>query len=149
MNFKGGEAVKIKIVEFDKNGLKDLVDTLTTTLKVGSGQHKATWSRSAQQVNQDLQADQQAGDSGPLDYRFEVEIAGSKATKMSGSLNLTKTIKINTSTELAKAVADGTKMVLTDANGTKVDGVITDGLVTFKNVLVGHVEIEPDLDKKT
>jgi len=133
MNFKGNEAVKIKIYEFDKNGLKDLVDTVNTTLKTGSGQYKVTWVRSAQQANQDLAQDQAAGDTGPLEYKFEVEVTGSKVTKMSGGLNLTKTITV----DLNKKTGE----VLTEGQAYELESTVQNGLVTFKDVIVGPIKI--------
>jgi len=141
MNFKGGEAVKIKVYEYDKNGMKDLVDTMNTKLKTGSGQFKATWTRSAQQANQDLAQDQQAGDTGPLEYRFEVEITGSKATKLSGKLNLTKTVEVEILDDSEIPVPDGLEIILTDAEDKKHSAKSSKGLAVFKTILVGPISI--------
>jgi hypothetical protein len=141
MNFKGGEAVKIKVYEFDKNGLNDIVDTINTKLKIGSGQLKATWTPTQQQANKDLAQDQAAGDTGPLEYKFEVEIAGSKATKMSGPLNLTKTITVDAEKNTGVVLTEGQSYELESADNKVIKSTVQNGIVTFKDVVVGPIKI--------
>ena len=139
-NFNGGERATVKIYECDANGAKQLVDTVTTTLKAGTGSIRMPWTRKAEQVSQDVEQDQQDQDTGPLEYRFEVEVSGT-ASGQSGILHLTKTVVFESSTDPQKKVPDGTGIVLTDALGNSRLACVAQGRAEFKDVLVGPVTI--------
>jgi len=140
-NFKGGEKVTVTVYEFDTDGQKNPVDTILLTLSdEGTGHYGFIWKRTAQQVSQDQKEDEAAGDTGPLNYRFHVEIGGVKSAEASGSLWLTKTMVINTSKSQDKGLAEGTEVICKMADGSKLYQTVTKSVVTFKNVLVGPVE---------
>ena len=141
-NFQSGDTATISIYEYDANGQKDLVDTLNTTITDdGTGHYTFTWTRTAQQANQDLQDDEAAGDTGPLEYRFMVEINGKQSVESSSRLWLTKTLVINASEDINKTINDGTQIICKMADGTNQYQTFKDKQVTFNDVLVGPIEL--------
>ena len=140
-NFQSGDSATISIYEYDANGQKDLVDTLNTTIPDdGTGHYTFTWTRTAQQASQDQQDDEAAGDTGPVEYRFSVDINAITAIESSNHLWLTKTVVINASEEENKTINDGTEIVCKMADGTRQYQVFENKKVTFTDVLVGPIE---------
>ena len=141
-NFSGGEAVTITVYEFDADGQKDPVDTVSLALNdEGTGHYGFIWKRTAQQVSQDLKDDEAAGDTGPLDYRFHVEIAGVESDEPSGSLWLTKPVNVALENEEGEQLPDGAEIELTDSNNQRHYAVVKKSVAKFKDIIIGPLNV--------
>ncbi len=103
--------------------------------------HSLPWTRTLQEVQQDLSNDESEGDVGPLEYRFDVATKSTQSV-ISGPLNLLKTVKFVPSEDKIKRVLNKTEIELTMADGNKLRQACEYGNVTFENVLVGPIHIE-------
>ena len=141
-NFKSGDTAKITVYEYDANGQKDQVDSLTTTITdEGTGHYTFSWTRTAQQASQDQQDDEAAGDTGPLEYRFMVEINGQVSLESSGSLHLTTTVRFVNHDELDKQIPEGSEVMLIASDGSRHYQVMQSNSATFNDILVGPISI--------
>jgi type VI secretion system secreted protein VgrG len=91
-HLEGNETALVKVFEHDADGGKKQVDELSVPVGKTDGDVKVTWARSPEQAQGDLQEDEEAGDIGPLEYRFEVEAGPLRAERASGPLRLTNTL---------------------------------------------------------
>ncbi len=142
-NFEAGETATITVYEFDDNGQKDEVDSLTMALDdEGTGHYDFIWKRTAQQTNQDQQDDEAAGDSGPLDYRFHVEVGGVKSVEASSYLWLTKSVEVVIEEDdEGEKLPDGSELEIIDSDNKNHYAIVKNGIAEFDNILVGQINI--------
>jgi len=139
--FRGGEAAIVRIYEWDESGQKDLIDTLNAELEDGTGRCRLLWRRSREQAADDLASDQKAGEAGPLEYRFSVEIAGIGSTEVSTALWLTQTVRVDCRDGDGRALPDGTQVSLSSAGGQTLVAAASGGRAQFPDVVIGPCKI--------
>ena len=151
-DIKAPVRANILISEVDSGG-REQVTKIPTTIPVGSGSHSVRWRRDPEAAQADLQEDEDAGEGGPLEYRFKVDSEDPKCENESGPLWLTNTVEVELLKERdGKTVEHHRVVVLTDAVGEEQRKASRNGTVTFENVLVGPMEIrfaEPSFSKLT
>lgn len=136
------EEVLVQIFEINADGSATVVDQLTEKVSGTSGDHTFKWKRSAEGANADVAQDAEEGDSGPLDYRFEVSASGAHSPPRSGPLWLTHTVELDLSHgEGGKPFADGIDLRLTGPDGTEHKAKTSGGKVRFEGVMVGPMTI--------
>ncbi len=140
-NFRGGETATVSIYEWDGDGQKDLVDTLTFDLEDGSGHYSLPWNRTLSDAAKDLARDKEKGETGPLEYRFEVEVAEAPSAEVSNGLWLTQTLQVNCKTPEGNSMPDGTQVVLSSAGGQKLHATTMGGKAEFYDVVVGPAQV--------
>ena len=139
-HFKGDETALVQVLECNADGSKKQVDEVRVPIKRTDGQVSVEWVRTADQAEGDIEEDEDEGDLGPLEYRFEVEAAGLRAESASGPLWLTNTVIIELAEE-DEFAKDGTKITLITAEGVQ-SAYSNGGQASFHNVPIGTISVK-------
>ena len=138
----GGMKVSAVIHEFDADGSTTLVKRFDDIeLEGDTGEVRLSFTRTEDEVNADLAEDEQAGDTGPLEYRYYVMAEDVRVSAASEHLWLTNTITVKLEDHEGKMFGGPRILVLRDAIGEEQRAESKDGEAAFKNVLVGPIDI--------
>jgi hypothetical protein len=142
-NLDPGQAVTVTIFECDAGGGRTPKETLSVNVEGTSGDHALPWSRDPDDAEADLAEDARDEDTGPLEYRFNVEASGvASPEEPSGPLWLTNTVIVDLVDEASSEPwMDEQEVALRDAVGEERRTKSKDGEARFEDVLVGPIRV--------
>lgn len=133
-----GQEVIVRVVECNADGSATLVESVTTKVSGESGEHKVKWKRSEDGAKADALQDEEEGDSGPVEYRFELRAGDKKSDERSGPLWLTHAVEVSLGLGAdKKPIEDGLELKLTAADGAEHKAKTSGGKARFEGVVVG------------
>ena len=138
-NFQGGEAVTVKIFEFDDSDKKTLVSTLNTELDDGTGHYALNWKADYETTDIDISKEDNKEENKPLEFKFEVEIDGVREDKISPPLWLTRDVEFSLADIQGNVIEDETEVILYSSDDVVRYEYSEAGKVTFKAVPVGSI----------
>ena len=138
-NFKGNEDVTVRIYEIDENNKKTLVDTLHTRLDDGTGHHTLNWQSNYQSPDSDLVKQDQQDETRPLEFRFEVDIAGVREDEISPALWLTRDVEFTLDCISGERIEDETEVILYTSDNVVRYAYTQASRVVFEQVPVGSI----------
>ena len=104
-----------------------------------------SWRRSPEQIEDDLVNDETCGDPQPLTYVFEVAV-DSILSQTSPGLNLTTQICFTPLDSEDAPLPEGTELQLTDAHGWRHKSQVENGVLEFRDILVGPWQLQLGTD---
>jgi hypothetical protein len=120
-----------------------VVDTRNVTIDTTDGEYHVEWARLEDEAASDLAEDEVAGDTGPLEYRFDVTAGAACSEETSGPLWLTNTVHINLLNEADQLFQDEEmELTLTSSDGKTVRTRTTNGRATFEDVVIGPLVLD-------
>jgi len=140
---QGGESVTIKVFETNSDGSETMIDEFSHTADAGTQRCKIPWTRSTEDAYADLQQDEQRQDTAPVNYVFEASI-GDASPVRSRALYLTHTLHVTAQRDDDEPLPEGADVALRAADGKLHHGVVKDGVVEYKGVVLGPFKLVMD-----
>ena len=144
-NFQGGETAVVTVFETNADGNRREIDQLRCSLDDGFGHYHLPWRRSPEQIEDDLVNDEACGDPQPLTYVFEVAV-DANLSQTSAGLNLITEICFTPLDSEGVPIAEGTQLQLTDALGRRHTAQLENGVIEFRDILVGPWQLQLGTD---
>ncbi|VAX01642.1 hypothetical protein MNBD_GAMMA22-2051 [hydrothermal vent metagenome] len=141
LNFKGGEAVKVTITEYDANRDQKDINTLTTTVKEMGGMIRLPWEVKSTEYESETSDAPEDLPNKPIQYHFTIDVNGEKLFNPK-PLILTTTFVIETEDDEGIKLPDGITLVLSCSEGKKHKSQTQNGVAKFKDVALGKYSIE-------
>jgi hypothetical protein len=139
-NFAGSETAVVTVSECNADGSQKAVDQVRVPVGRTDGDVEVEWTRTPEQAEGDLIEDENEGDAGPLEYRFEVETGKVRSEESSGQLWLTNTVDIFIQSADDTPSKDANRVVLVDAEGER-EQEAKSGKATFDDVVIGVIKV--------
>lgn len=138
-----GMKVSVVIYEFNADGTMTEVEKIEVTLDKASGEAKASFTRTEDEAQEDMAADEREGDTGPLEYRYLVTTEGTLGSKISAPLMLTHTVSVKLENAAdGKPFPDGMELVLFGADGAEHRAKLGGGEAKFEEVVCGPMTLK-------
>jgi hypothetical protein len=137
---EAGRNVTVSFFECNADGSRRRIAQEMVKVNAESGEGKVTWKRDPETAKADVANDAATGDTGPVEYRFKVEVWGAAPSDESGPLWLTNTVTLNLGGD--DNAPDKPSVVVVLADHEKEQRVLSKGgKATFDNVLVGPLKV--------
>jgi hypothetical protein len=115
---------------------------LNVELAATSGEAKVSFTRTEDEAQGDIDADEREGDTGPLEYRYRVKPEGGRESGPSEPLWLTHTVSLRLeNTKDGTSFPDGQELALIAADGTEHRAALAGGQAKFEDVVCGPMTI--------
>lgn len=138
-----GMKVSVVIHEFNVDGTSAEIERVEVELTGPSGEAKASFTRTEDEAQEDIAADEREGDTGPLEYRYFVLTEDGGASEASQPLWLTHTVAIKLeNAEDGKPFPDGLELMLIGADGTEHRAALAGGEAKFEGVVCGPMTVK-------
>lgn len=138
-----GMKVSVAIHEIDADGTTSEVKRVDVELTGPSGEARASFTRTEDEAQEDIAADEREGDTGPLEYRYFLVTADRDAREASGPLWLTHAVAIKLeNAEDGKPFPDGLELLLIGADGTEHRAALAGGEAKFEGVVCGPMTVK-------
>jgi type VI secretion system secreted protein VgrG len=148
--FLGDEDVVVTIYECDHDGKRTSVAIIPTKINKTDGLVQVDWRRDEDDAEADLRTEQASGDTGPLEYRFDVSTQSAHSENLSGPLWLTNTVEIDMiGTGGAMAAGVEIEVAVNTADGEVLRATTRSGKARFENVVVGPLAVSARLAAAT
>jgi hypothetical protein len=142
-----GMKVTVVIHEFNVDGTSTELKREEVELKAEGGEAKVSFTRTEDEAQEDIAADEREGDTGPLEYRFRVMTDTGGASDVSEPLWLTNTVVVRLTSTGDHSLDALRSVVLRDASGEEKRVVPQGGQAIFEEVLVGAIDIWTEIDE--
>ncbi|VAW78160.1 hypothetical protein MNBD_GAMMA12-3918 [hydrothermal vent metagenome] len=140
-NVNGGEQAEINVYEWDPDGSKELIKTLSLELEPDIQEYSIEFTREEDDTDSDLKKDRAANDHSPLSYRFEVVVDGQRSKVLSGILNLTSDMTFDLVDKHDRKLEGLFSVEVIQADGESLVGETSTSSITFLEVLLGPIEL--------
>ncbi|HVY44503.1 MAG TPA: hypothetical protein VHB21_01440, partial [Minicystis sp.] len=130
-----GMLAHVVVYETNHDGAAEQIAVIDVELGGVEGEARASFTRSEEQAQHDVDADAAEGDTGPTEYRFRV-VADGEESELSDALWLTHAVTIRIG-DKALALPEGMRLVLIAADGTVHEGALSGGAASFEQVVCG------------
>lgn len=138
-----GLRASVVIHEVDAGGTMTQVESADITLTGAAGRAEITFTRTEDEVQEDMAEDEREGEVGPLEYRYVVTSEDGHGSEASAPLFLTHTVVIKLENAAdGGSFPDGMELVLVGADGTTHRGTLSAGEVRFEGVVCGPVTVK-------
>lgn len=139
-----GMKVEVVVHEWNADGSSTEIDRVEVELGATSGEAKAPFTRTEDEAQADMAADEREGDTGPVEYRYFVAADdAAPSEESSGPLWLTHTVELGIErADGGASFPDGTELLIIGADGTEHRSKIDDGKAKFEGVVCGPMLVK-------
>lgn len=138
-----GMKVSVVVQEFNADGVTTEVKRVEVELAAASGEAKASFTRTEDEAQEDIAADEREGDTGPVEYRYFVVTEDGDASEASGPLWLTHKVTLKLEgTGDGSPFEDGMELLLVGADGTEHRATLEGGEAKFEGVVCGPMLVK-------